>query len=566
MKAMIAATLEALPAKSNRFVNLLLLSLLSTGLLLADDFLQQLVSTNNHATLQVQWALSLFALNLCLWACGKRWFVNGVLALFALMQLMQLSHIAAIGRSLTPADIALILVADNLREIALATQASLGAHWPSLIAWALPYAGAFVLFNLGMKRVPLPRKWWAALIVLAALASKPYSASHRPMPSFLPSPTRSSLHNSINAFSFYGMHARGNSIRTFDIAYKPYRINERTRDGLPDDIWLVVFDTVRTDRLGFAGYGRDTTPNLSRWINDGEVEWRRGISGSVATSAAITLLLNTVHEPGNMVEIRRHAANPMRLAKQHGYTTHWLSTQTTSLLSGMDVSDIDVIKAQEDALLQISQHRDDAMLSMLDQHTWGKRNFVVIMLRTAHMPYIDNYRHRRGEFARWPDGKELPMAEQQGNSYDNSLLYMDSVMAQLRQRFDQRSGSGILVMTSDHGEMLGEAGVFGHNVLTPEVINVPILVHHRGAGKATRPPLPDGHVSHYQLGKWLIGNLGFDLENPNEQPGVHYVQGSNFYSDNLFMPVTSDGLKLVLGKPSSLSAIEKQQRRERGAD
>lgn len=47
--------------------------------------------------------------------------------------------------------------------------------------------------------------------------------------------------------------------------------------------------------------------------------------------------------------------------------------------------------------------------------------------------------------------------------------------------------------------------------------------------------LPDADVmSHYELGRWLLKLMQFELINPQSVPDIHYFQGEAIYQDNLY--------------------------------
>jgi arylsulfatase len=80
----------------------------------------------------------------------------------------------------------------------------------------------------------------------------------------------------------------------------------------------------------------------------------------------------------------------------------------------------------------------------------------------------------RGEYQ--PDAREI---ERLGRLYDGNLRYGDHVVGTLQERLDELDllDRSVVVATSDHGEALGERGLFGHNwMVDPEVIDIPLLM------------------------------------------------------------------------------------------
>ena len=92
--------------------------------------------------------------------------------------------------------------AAELFNLKLAAYLLLLGVLPSVL---LPYGLLLLMHNLIPRRMRLPQSRWALLIIILVLGSKPYRATYRDLSSFLPGPTRSGLHNSFNAFAFYGV-------------------------------------------------------------------------------------------------------------------------------------------------------------------------------------------------------------------------------------------------------------------------------------------------------------------------------------------------------------------------
>ena len=101
-----------------------------------------------------------------------------------------------------------------------------------------------------------------------------------------------------------------------------------------------------------------------------------------------------------------------------------------------------------------------------------------------------------------------------GNAYDNSLRYLDDVLADLIAAFDKLEGEKYLLITADHGQLLGENGRWGHNDLQPEVIEVPMIVI---AGNQDPNALASIQArqwfSHFDMGVWAAERLHRERRN-----------------------------------------------------
>jgi len=115
----------------------------------------------------------------------------------------------------------------------------------------------------------------------------------------------------------------------------------------------------------------------------------------------------------------------------------------------------------------------DAMRAQIQGYAAKKTKFFLTYLPVApHNPF-DGTPVKFKKFKPEIMGDYTPL-------YLNELLYMDSIIASL---LDELKSSGLLdrtlvIITSDHGEMLGQnGGPVGHGwTVTPELVNVPLII------------------------------------------------------------------------------------------
>lgn len=278
---------------------------------------------------------------------------------------------------------------------------------------------------------------------------------------------------------------------------------------------------------------------------------RPGVAAGVATDVSLPYLLNPIREPGQDNLLRTGEINLFRFAREAGFRTYWLSSQESKLLAHLGSRYLDVSITREDHPLRFLRRQDRALLDLLDQQRWADRNFVVLNLRTAHLPYAQNYRHESTP-SPWPD--QGP--EGQSNAYDNSIRYLDDMLAEILADFDRLEGERYLIITGDHGQRLGEDGYWGHNDLVPEVSDVPVIVVARDApGGALADFSRERWISHYEAGKWLAARLGTKINNPNLRPNEYFVHGKLLFTDNFIQRVCESPSGLVHKPPQQLSML-----------
>ncbi len=295
---------------------------------------------------------------------------------------------------------------------------------------------------------------------------------------------------------------------------------ERSR-ARPPHVLLLVLDTVRADRVSVVGDApRETTPFLGALGRRGLVftHARSPANWTLPAHASLfTGLFPSEHgchfehrwladEAQTLAELLRDGALEYRTA---GFSSNVNVSRTFNLDQGFDHW---FESWTDEGVSTGGRSATDAVLA--EAEAWFRANgprgpsFVFVNLMDAHLPY----RAAPGFEAHFgtPDRRVDPLVESPdlldrvlvGDvepdprlrtdlelRYDNALRGLDD---RLRRFFDALGGLGLLdecvvVVTSDHGENLGEHGLVDHQgSLHETVLRVPLLV----AG----PSVPAGEV------------------------------------------------------------------------
>lgn len=122
-------------------------------------------------------------------------------------------------------------------------------------------------------------------------------------------------------------------------------------------------------------------------------------------------------------------------------------------------------------------------LSHIETTDFDDDAFLFVNLMEAHGPYKPPSEYRTVEFEAMPGFAESvrdePVEEAYGDAitqaYDDSVRYLSAIyrdiFAELREEFDY------VVTLADHGENLGEKGIWGHGLgLYPELTHIPLSI------------------------------------------------------------------------------------------
>jgi len=258
-------------------------------------------------------------------------------------------------------------------------------------------------------------------------------------------------------------------------------------------ILLVVGETARAANFGLGGYARDTTPQLRELQRQGELVYFSDVT-SCGTNTHVSLpclfshLLGSEHRSSS-----ERFENLLDVLQRAGLAVLWLDNQSgckgvcdrvpSALVSAADAPELcPGGECLDGALLKLLP----VQLARLDPERRARASVVVLHQMGSHGPAY----YKRSPSAAKPFQPECTShalqkcpPEQLVNAYDNSIHYTDQVLAET-VRWLQREGAGgrptAMVYVSDHGESLGEKGLYLHGMpysMAPrEQTHVPMLM------------------------------------------------------------------------------------------
>lgn len=185
---------------------------------------------------------------------------------------------------------------------------------------------------------------------------------------------------------------------------------------------------------------------------------------------------------------------------------------------------------------------DDAVLYRLDNVLDGVQqdSVIVLHLMGSHGPaYYQRYPEKFRYFTPTCDSNQIQNCDRQSliNTYDNTILYTDDVVsrtiAMLKTHADKFNTA--LVYLSDHGESLGESGIYLHGtpyMLAPsQQTHIPFLFwlskdyqqnYAIGADCLTKKAA-DSEISQDNLFSTLLGMM--DIKSSVYQPNMDILAG-----------------------------------------
>jgi lipid A ethanolaminephosphotransferase len=246
----------------------------------------------------------------------------------------------------------------------------------------------------------------------------------------------------------------------------------------PPLLMLVVGETARAQNWGLNGYARDSTPALRRWQQQGDlVNFPNVRSCGTNTHVSLPCIFSplTREQGGDKTPTQENLLDVLQRA---GLAVLWLDNQSGCKGVCERVPNTSTRELKLPGLCEGGECFDEAMLSGLDQRIAAldpvrRARGVVLVLHQmgSHGPAYS----RRTPADRKPFIPECTSntlsacaPEQLVNAYDNTIAYTDHFLDQSLQWLQQQAKAGHydtgLVYVSDHGESLGEGGLYLHGV------------------------------------------------------------------------------------------------------
>jgi lipid A ethanolaminephosphotransferase len=231
---------------------------------------------------------------------------------------------------------------------------------------------------------------------------------------------------------------------------------------------MVVGETARAANWGLNGYVRQTTPRLAG-LN--VVNFSRVQSCGTDTETSLPCMFSAIGRHDYDAARIRNSDSLLHLLRRVGFNIVWRDNNTGCKGVCADIGEERVDRLHVPAACDASGCLDEVLLHGLD--TIARSNngnlFVVLHQLGNHGPaYHKRYPQQFRRFAPTCDTAELQLCQRQEivNAYDNAVLYTDDFLASTiaflkaqEPRYDTA-----LLYVSDHGESLGENGLYLHGM------------------------------------------------------------------------------------------------------
>jgi len=253
-----------------------------------------------------------------------------------------------------------------------------------------------------------------------------------------------------------------------------YQDDRKDRSQL---IVLVIGESTRGNHLLLNGYNRETTPLLKEIDN---------LYSFHHANSCDTLTLRSLHYMFSPLSCKIEESSVKEAAftevfRSLGYQVEIYSLQTLNafyhyLSYDTLVSKYAVVREQKNGT------RDSSLLPYIQKsiETYTKeKKLIVIHTLGSHQSYFDRIGTQEERFKPTCKSADVALCQQKElvNSYDNTIVAIDSFLSSIiRMLRDKRA---MFVYLSDHGESLGEEGVYFHGkpkkIAPKEQFDIPFI-------------------------------------------------------------------------------------------
>ncbi|SKC22994.1 lipid A ethanolaminephosphotransferase [Kosakonia radicincitans] len=352
---------------------------------------------------------------------------------------------------------------------------------PVLIAWLIKIKPAqSALRSIAYRAVSIVIS--ALLIVLVALLFyKDYASLFRNNKELVKSLSPS---NSIVASLSWYSHNRMDNLPLVRIGEDAQQRPEMKNGPRKNLTILVVGETSRAANFSLGGYERETNPLLKQ---DNVIYFPNATSCGTATAVSVPCMFSGMTREHYDDQLAHHQEGLLDIIQRAGIQVLWNEND------GGCKGACDRVPHQDVTQLNLAEYcikgecQDEILFHDLASYIDKLQGDGIIVLHTigSHGPtYYNRYPAQFRKFTPTCDTNEIQGCSQQQlvNTYDNTILYIDYIVDKaiklLQSKQDRFTTS--LVYLSDHGESLGENGVYLHGLpysIAPETQkHIPMLI------------------------------------------------------------------------------------------
>jgi lipid A ethanolaminephosphotransferase len=231
---------------------------------------------------------------------------------------------------------------------------------------------------------------------------------------------------------------------------------------------MVIGETARSDRFSLNGYPRVTNPHLAK--ERGVVSYTNISSCGTSTGYSVPCIFSSLSRDDYSQNEAAGMENVLDVLTRVGVSVLWRDNNSSS--KGVaDRIEYENFRSPDINPSCDTECRDVGMLDGLQAYIDAKRGDILIVLHQmgSHGPaYFKRYPPEFELFTPACKTEDISQCsdEEVGNAYDNTIVYTDYFLSKVIQLLKSNTPKfeTAMLYVSDHGESLGEKGMYLHGI------------------------------------------------------------------------------------------------------
>jgi lipid A ethanolaminephosphotransferase len=254
------------------------------------------------------------------------------------------------------------------------------------------------------------------------------------------------------------------------------KLEVKDASSKPPLLMIVVGETARAANFSFNGYSRPTTPQLAKLaINENFVYWKDAWSCGTNTAASLPCMFSHLGKEA-FEDSKARYESLLDVLQRAGLAVLWIDNQSGCKGVCDRISNASTLKANiaehcssGECHDLVMLHEIDARIASLPAEQRAKGVVIVLHQMGSHGPAY--FKRVPPVFKKFqPECLTNNLSEctreQITNSYDNTLLYTDQLLFSSINWLKSKANTSqsAMIYVSDHGESLGEKGIYLHGL------------------------------------------------------------------------------------------------------
>ena len=248
---------------------------------------------------------------------------------------------------------------------------------------------------------------------------------------------------------------------------------------------MVVGETARADHFSLNGYARETNPYLAA---TNAISFNNVYACGTSTAFSVPCMFSFLGREQYHPDKAAVQSNVLDVLSHAGVKVIWVDNNSSCKGVCARIQSINLRENPnpESPFYAHGQYYDEILLEDLDHYIEASDSDILLVLHSLGSHGPSYYKRYPKDFAKYTPNCEqstpqLCSQEQIINTYDNTILYTDYVLAKMINylKDHEQAYNSFLFYASDHGESLGEKGIYLHGLpyfLAPDAqLHIPMI-------------------------------------------------------------------------------------------